>query len=272
MFYLIGLGLGGVEDITVKGLRIVKQSKRVYLEAYTSILTIGASELEKFYGIKLIIADRKMVEEKSDEILKDADVDDIAFLVVGDPFGATTHMDLMLRARELGIKTSCIHNASIINAVGCTGLQLYRFGELVSIVFWDEVSRPTSYVEKIIMNLERGSHTLCLLDIKMKEQTIENLIKGKEIYEPPRFMSVSQAATQLLQIIKSDFKNQTYLTEDTMCLALARVGTESQTICKCTLKNMVDAELGPPLHSIVIIGDLHAVEKEALDFTVDNLR
>ena len=28
---------------------------------------------------------------------------DVAFLVVGDPFGATTHSDLVLRAKELGI-------------------------------------------------------------------------------------------------------------------------------------------------------------------------
>ena len=45
MLYFIGLGLGDVEDITVKGLRIVKSAKRVYLEAYTSILTVGKKEL-----------------------------------------------------------------------------------------------------------------------------------------------------------------------------------------------------------------------------------
>ncbi len=45
MLYFVGLGLGSVEDITVKGLRIVKNAKRVYLEAYTSILTVGKAEL-----------------------------------------------------------------------------------------------------------------------------------------------------------------------------------------------------------------------------------
>lgn len=38
MFYVVGLGLGDVKDITVKGLEIVKKCDRVYLEAYTSIL------------------------------------------------------------------------------------------------------------------------------------------------------------------------------------------------------------------------------------------
>jgi diphthine synthase len=45
MFYIIGLGLGGVNDITVKGLEIVKKAERVYLEAYTSILTVGKEAL-----------------------------------------------------------------------------------------------------------------------------------------------------------------------------------------------------------------------------------
>ena len=45
MLYFIGLGLGDATDITVKGLEIVKKAKRVYLEAYTSILTVGKDAL-----------------------------------------------------------------------------------------------------------------------------------------------------------------------------------------------------------------------------------
>lgn len=45
MFYVIGIGLGDAKDITVKGLEIVKKASRVYLEAYTSILSIGKQEL-----------------------------------------------------------------------------------------------------------------------------------------------------------------------------------------------------------------------------------
>ena len=44
--------------------------------------------------------------------------------VVGDPFGATTHTDLVLRAKEAGVKYQVIHNASIMNAIGCCGLQV----------------------------------------------------------------------------------------------------------------------------------------------------
>lgn len=57
-------------------------------------------------------------------MLDEAKNTDIAMLVVGDPFGATTHSDLVLRAKEKDIEVQIIHNASIMNAVGCCGLQV----------------------------------------------------------------------------------------------------------------------------------------------------
>ena len=42
---------------------------------------------EEYYGREVILADRDMVEQESDTLFEDADTDDIAFLVVGDPFG-----------------------------------------------------------------------------------------------------------------------------------------------------------------------------------------
>lgn len=45
MLYLIGLGLGDAKDITVKGLEIVKSAKQVFLESYTSILSVGKETL-----------------------------------------------------------------------------------------------------------------------------------------------------------------------------------------------------------------------------------
>lgn len=45
MLYLVGLGLGDAKDITVKGLEAVRRCRRVYLEAYTSVLTVGKEAL-----------------------------------------------------------------------------------------------------------------------------------------------------------------------------------------------------------------------------------
>lgn len=273
MLYLVGLGLGDAKDITVKGLEIVKQSKRVYLEAYTSILTVGKEALENFYGRQLILADRELVESESDKILEDSEKDDIAFLVVGDPFGATTHTDLVLRAHQKGMPYKVVHNASIMNAIGCCGLQLYNFGETVSIVYWNENWKPESFYDKICSNKEKGMHTLCLLDIKVKEQTIENLMKGRKIYEPPRYMSAGQAAEQLLEIIrnrKDKGQQELAVDEDSICLGVARVGSESQTICTSTIKGIALCNLGGPLHSLVVPGHMHPIELDMLKlFTTD---
>ncbi|XP_029939360.1 diphthine methyl ester synthase [Salarias fasciatus] len=266
MLYLIGLGLGDAADITVKGLQAVKSCSRVYLEAYTSILTVGKEALEDFYGKPLILADRDLVEQGADEILKDADVTDVAFLVVGDPFGATTHSDLVLRAVNAGIPYKVIHNASIMNAVGCCGLQLYNFGETVSFVFWTETWRPESFYDKICKNRTAGLHTLCLLDIKVKEQSVENMMRGRKIYEPPRFMTVQQAADQLIQIVqrRRGEGEELGVTEDTVCVGVARLGADDQAVRVGTLRQLVSCDLGAPLHSMVVTGRLHPLEVDML--------
>jgi diphthine methyl ester synthase len=111
------------------------------------------------------VADREAVEQGAAEMLEAAKTGDVAFLVVGDPFGATTHADLVLRARTEGVPVQVIHNASIMNAVACCGLQLYHFGETVSIPFWTDTWKPDSFYEKIGKNKSRGLHTLCLLGV-----------------------------------------------------------------------------------------------------------
>jgi len=268
MLYLIGLGLGDIKDITVKGLEIVKKCDKVYLEHYTSILTVGKHELETFYGREVILADRELVEQGADQFLDESKDLEIAFLVVGDPFGATTHSDLVLRAKEKGVKVSVVHNASIMSAVGCCGLQLYNFGETVSIPFWTENWRPDSFYNKILDNIKRGQHTLCLLDIKVKEQSEENMARGRKIYEPPRFMSTQVACQQLLEIVEkitepgSDEPGMTR-TSDVVCLA--RVGTDTQKIVTSSLEDAIEVDMGPPLHSLVIPGHCHFLEQDSLN-------
>lgn len=61
---------------------------------------------EAFYGKEIVLADRNVVESEADSIYASAKEEDVAFLVVGDPLCATTHTDLIIRARELGIKVT----------------------------------------------------------------------------------------------------------------------------------------------------------------------
>jgi diphthine synthase len=116
-------------------------------------------------------------------------------------------MDIYLRATQMGVKVKVVHNASIMNAVGCCGLQLYNFGQTISMVFFTETWKPDSWYDKIEANVKNGMHTLVLLDIKVREQTVENLLKGNKIYEPPRFMTVNQCISQMLEIEEKQQRN-----------------------------------------------------------------
>lgn len=265
--HLIGLGLGDEQDISLRGLSYVQAAGAVYLEAYTSILGVDHSALEKLYGCPLIIADREFVEERAEKILSDAATlpGGAAFLVVGDPFGATTHTDLWLRAKEAGIKVNVVHNVSIVNAVGETGLQLYLFGQTISLCFWTETDRPTSYYPKFVINRQQGLHTLCLLDIKVKEPSLESLARGKKVYEPPRYMTINQAVEQLLEIDRTLDVGE--LNEDSMVIAVARMGQKDQQIVYASIRYMLAANFGAPLHSLIIPArQLHFHEEEVLAY------
>ncbi|KAH0551237.1 diphthine synthase [Trichoglossum hirsutum] len=269
MLYLVGLGLADETDITVKGLEIVRKAERVYLEAYTSILLVDKDKLEAFYGRDVSMADREAVESFSDGILAGADKVDVAFLVVGDPFCATTHTDLVLRARTLNIPTKTIPNASILSAIGATGLQLYNFGQTVSMVFFTDTWKPSSFYDRIAENRRIGLHTLVLLDIKVKEQSLENLARGRRVFEPPRYMTVAQCARQMLEIESS--RREGVYGQDSLAVGVARIGAGDQKLVAGTLTQLCEADLGPPLQSLVLLGRrTHDLEREFMaEFAVD---
>lgn len=57
----------------------------------------------------MIVADRELVESGSDEILRHADKEDVAFLVVGDPYGyiCTLLYKLCMRYQRIEKKGVC---------------------------------------------------------------------------------------------------------------------------------------------------------------------
>jgi len=271
VLYLIGLGLCNEKDITVRGLEYIKQSDYIYMEYYTSILGIDSTKLEEYYGKKIILADREMIEIGFDkEILEKAKSSKVSLLVVGDPFSATTHIDLYLRCIHEGVKVEVVNNASILNSIGITGLSLYRFGETVSIPFFTEKWRPYSFYDKICRNYNNDLHTLILLDIKVKEISEENLAKGKKIYEPPRFMTVNQALEELLEASKNAENvagNKGLINEENLCYGVARIGSESQIVKAGKIKDIIKFDFGKPLHSVVLCAKtLSSIEKEVVEF------
>lgn len=209
------------------------------------------------------------MEGGSDDILEGATDRDIAFLVVGDPFGATTHTDLVLRARELGIGTQSVPNASILNAIGATGLQLYNFGQTVSMVFFTDTWRPSSFYDRVKENVSIGLHTLILVDIKVKEQSYEDMARGRKIYQPPRYMTVAQCVQQMLDT--EEERNEGVYAADSLAVGAARVGSSQQRFACGTLKELSQLDLGPPLHSVVLLGKrAHDLERDYIRaFAVD---
>ncbi|KAL6008269.1 hypothetical protein ACLOJK_033775 [Asimina triloba] len=271
MLYIIGLGLGDANDITLRGLDAVKRCDKVYIEAYTSLLSFGLSSdglstLEKLYGRPVTLADREMVEERVDDVLLEAHESNVAFLVVGDPFGATTHTDLVVRAKKMGVEVKVVHNASVMNAVGVCGLQLYRYGETVSIPFFTESWRPQSFYQKIQRNCELGLHTLCLLGnhIRVKEPSLESLCRGRKQYEPPKYMTINTAIEQLLEVEQNH--GESAYNEESLCVGIARLGSEDQKIVAGSMKDLQAVDFGPPLHCLVIVGKTHPLEDEMLNF------
>lgn len=178
-----------------------------------------------------------------------------------------------------------MHNASILNAVGVCGLQLYSFGETVSLVFFTDTWRPDSFYEKVAANRKAGLHTLCLLDIKVKEPSLESLARGKKEYEPARFMRVNDAIEQLLEVeekrkeggepatphmvvyvpLLNSFLWGKVYSRDTLCVGLARIGQKDQKIVYGQMEELRSVDFGPPLHSLILPGKTHFHEEEVLN-------
>lgn len=261
MLNLIGLGLNS-KSISVEALDLVKSADFVYLESYTSAFDKSVSELEAFYGRKIIVATRDLTE-KEDEIVNNAKSGVVCFLVIGDVFGATTHTDLFIRAKKEGVGVKVYHNASILTAVGITGLELYKFGKTTSIVFEDDGWLPDTPYKVLKQNLSNGLHTLFLLDIKVSEPSKNDLLKENYVPLPSRFMTVNDALKVLLKL---EEKNKDGLiNENTLVVGVARLGSDFY-IKKGSVKELLNHDFGAPLHSLIIPGKLHFIEEEMLDY------
>ncbi|MFP4000470.1 MAG: diphthine synthase [Candidatus Natronoplasma sp.] len=250
----IGLGLYDDKDISVKGLQNARDADRVYSEFYTSSL-FGASleDIEDRLKKDVIGLSRDEVEKEAVPLEK-AEKGKVAFLTGGDPMAATTHIDLRLRAEEKGIETKIIHSSSIFSAVPSQlGLQHYKFGRTVTLPFRDgKKEYPTSPYENIKENMDRGLHTLVLLDINSEDQ---------------RYMSVKEGVEALLHL-EEELK-EGVIAEDTLLAGLARVGSDDTKIKAGYLEELLDHDFGDGLHSIVVFGNLHFMEVESLENLAD---
>ncbi len=244
--FIIGLGLGGAKDITLRGQELVDKADKVYLENYTSVLQCSVKELEKVLGKQVTLADREMVEQKAEgTILQTAADGDAALLVIGDPLVATTHVDLVQRAQKAKIPVEVVHNASIVSAIGATGLQVYKFGKTTSIPFSEKDRLAETPYHVLAENKKAGAHTLLLLDLRPEEN---------------KFMTVNDAIDYLLKL---ELRLQgNVFTRDTLCIGIARLGAKDHLIKAGAAKDLTKVEFGKPVHCLIVPSQLHFMEVE----------
>jgi diphthine synthase len=137
-------------------------------------------------------------------------------------------------------------------------------------VFFTDTWKPASFHDRIRENRDIGLHTLVLLDIKVKEQSLENMARGRLVYEPPRYMTVGKCAQQMLEVeeikaAEAGGEAAGVYGEESLAVGAARVGGKTEKYVSGTLKELCDADevLGGPLHSLVLLGRrTHELESE----------
>src|SRR5438094_7144183 len=125
----IGLGLDDERGITLRGLDEARAADMVFAEFYTSALRGASIEaVEKQIDRQIRRLSRKEVED-GQVLLAAAANGTVAFLVLGDPMSATTHVDLRLRAEAAKIRTRIAHGGVVLTAAAdALGLQADSLG------------------------------------------------------------------------------------------------------------------------------------------------
>ena len=128
-------------------------------------------------------------------------------------------------------------------------------------VFFTDTWRPASFHDRVKENRSLGLHTLLLLDIKVKEQSLENLARGRKIFEAPRYMTAAQCVCQMLEVAEG--RHFEAYGPDSLAVAVARLGAQDQKIAAGTLQQLTEVDMGPPLHSLILLGSrVHDLERD----------
>ena len=246
MLWFIGLGISGISELSDNTRNIIKNAKMVYLESFTSPISEDEKEqLQNICNGEFKIAKRWMVED-GNEILGNAKERETVLLSYGDPYIATTHLELKTRAINDNIETKTIHSSSIVSSlIGEVGLHYYKVGKVLTIMN-DPKSMITPY-NTIFDNLLSKTHSVILL----------------EYNEDKSFFLQPQDALILLLDIEKNQKRK-IISEETFAIVASRVGKVDQKIVSGKIMNLIKRQFDNPPHSIIITGKLHFTESDAI--------
>ena len=253
MLWFVGLGISGTKSIPIEVVKIIQEADFVYLEAFTSpISKMHEEEIRNMVNGSFKIAKRWLVED-GQEILKASKTSTVVLLAYGDPYMATTHIELRTRAELENIETKTIHSASAITSmIGEAGLQFYKVGRVVTIMN-EKKSTITPYTA-IFKNLTQGLHSIILLEYN---------------HDKKYFLDPKNAISDLLDIEKAQKKS--VLDDDTFAIIASRIGFETQKIISGKFSNLLKTDFGEPPHSIIIPGKLHFTESDAINVLTECL-
>ena len=245
MLWFIGLGISGFKSIPNQALEVLENADIVYLEQFTSpISKSDLVKIKKATNAEFRKAKRWLVEDGK-EILEVAKKNKVVLLSYGDPYIATTHIELRTRAIDEKIKTFTIHaSSSLTSMIGECGLHFYKMGRIATIM--SEMSLETPYYV-IYKNIIDGNHTILLLEYN----------QDKEFFLDPKI-----ALEELLETEKG--QRRKVIDPSTFAIVASRIGLKNQKIISGKISNLIKNDFGQPPHTIIIPGRLHFTESDAL--------
>ena len=245
MLVFVGLGIGGPGAISERAKKIISESDVVYFEQFTSPMSEDETRyLQEMTKGEFKLAPRWLVEDGK-EILETSKKSKVALLSYGDPYIATTHIELRVRAIQDGIKTDTLHASSAITSlIGECGLHFYKVGKTVTIM--SGIPPSTAYYA-IFENLKLGNHTIVLLEWN----------QNKNFFLDPKD-AISSLITQEKE------QNRKVFSGDTYGIVASRIGQDSQKIIAAKFSTLINQDFGAPPHTIIIPGTMHFTESDAL--------
>ena len=251
MLWFVGLGISGISELSDNTISVIKNADIVYLESFTSpISEIEKEQLANMCDGEFKIAKRWLVED-GNEILENAKQREVVLISYGDPYIATTHLELKTRAITDKIETKTIHSSSIVSSlIGEIGLQYYKVGKILTVMN-DPKSMITPY-NTISNNLLSKMHSVILL----------------EYNEDKSFFLAPQDALSLL-LDAEKIQNRKIISLDTFAIIASRIGKSDQNITSGKISNLIKKEFGNPPHTIIIPGSLHFTESNAVKIVTD---
>lgn len=256
---LIGIGPGDLGLMTVDAIEAAAGSDHRFLEGYTATLPPEQEDLlESRIGpwTRLMRPDIEMPEE----LLRLARSSVVALLVVGDPMQATTHVDLLLRAKDAGLNTEMIPGISATTlAVTLSGLQSYRFGRQVTLPFPYGNYLPVSPLKYILDNKSRNLHTLVLLDLDPTGLGVAS----------PVHMSPAEAGGVLLEMVEKYGEDESEIgvvegVSDWPVIVLSDLGTRESRVCSTNIRGISNVK-GGRIHCLILPSSMDDLEQSGFD-------